>query len=111
MVLWLKVHTSTAGGEGLIPDQGTRILHASWSSQNKENRNKNSPLKIIRPEKKSNKSIGQRNPLGVQCLGLGSFPAVAWVQSLVRELRPHKLCSVAGKNIQRTNISYLRLIC
>lgn len=28
-----------------------------------------------------------------QWLGLGSFTSGAWVQSLVRELRPHKLCS------------------
>ena len=30
------------------------------------------------------------NSLGVQWLELGAFTAVAWVQSLVRELRCHK---------------------
>ena len=31
------------------------------------------------------------NSLAVQWLGPGAFTAVAWVQSLVRELRSHKL--------------------
>ena len=33
----------------------------------------------------------------VQWLGLGAFTAVAWVQSLVGELRSYKLCSAAKK--------------
>ena len=33
----------------------------------------------------------------VQCLWLSTFTAVAWVQSLVRELRSHKPCGVAKK--------------
>ena len=37
------------------------------------------------------------NFLAVQWLGLGTSTAVAQVQSLVRELRSHKLCSVAKK--------------
>ena len=28
-VQWLRLHTATAGGTGLIPGQGTKILHAS----------------------------------------------------------------------------------
>ena len=35
MVQWLRLCTSTAGGMGLIPDQGTKILHATMSSQTK----------------------------------------------------------------------------
>ena len=35
--------------------------------------------------------------LAVQWLGLGAFIAVAWVRSLVGELRFHKLCSMAKK--------------
>ena len=32
-VQWLRLHTSTVGGVGSIPDWGTRILHATWCSQ------------------------------------------------------------------------------
>ena len=32
-----------------------------------------------------------------QWLGLGTFTVVATVQSLIRELRSHKLCGVAKK--------------
>ena len=28
MVQWLRLHACTAGGMGLIPGQGTKILHA-----------------------------------------------------------------------------------
>ena len=35
------------------------------------------------------------NSLVVQWLGLSAFTARAWVQSLVRELRSHKLCGMA----------------
>ena len=34
----------------------------------------------------------------VQWLGLGTLLPWPWVQSMVRELRSHKLCSVAKKN-------------
>ena len=40
------------------------------------------------------------NSLVVQCLGLGAFTVVAWVQSLVRELRSHKLCGQKTTNKQ-----------
>ena len=33
VVQWLKLHISTVGGTGLIPDHGTKILHATWHSQ------------------------------------------------------------------------------
>ena len=36
------------------------------------------------------------NSLGAQRLALGAFTAVAWIQSLVRELRSCKLCTMAG---------------
>ena len=32
-VQWLRLHTSSAGGAGLIPGQGTRIPHATRHSQ------------------------------------------------------------------------------
>ena len=37
MVQWLRHHASTAGAMGLIPGQGTKILHAAWHSQKKKN--------------------------------------------------------------------------
>ena len=30
---WLRLHTANAGGGGLIPDQGSKILHATQHSQ------------------------------------------------------------------------------
>ena len=38
-----------------------------------------------------------KSSLVVQWLGLSAFTAVAWVQALVRELRSHKLPSMAKK--------------
>ena len=32
-VQWLRLHVSTAGGTGLIPGLGTKILHAAWCGQ------------------------------------------------------------------------------
>ena len=32
-VQWLKLHASTSGGAGLIPGQGTKILHAAQRGQ------------------------------------------------------------------------------
>ena len=37
----------------------------------------------------------------VQCLWLGTFTAVAWVQSLVGELRSHEPCGMAKKKKKR----------
>ena len=34
MVQWLRLHTSTAGGTGLIPGWGTKILPAMWHNLN-----------------------------------------------------------------------------
>ena len=36
VIQWLRLHTSTAGGMGLIPDWGTKILHARVSKQKKK---------------------------------------------------------------------------
>ena len=37
MVQWLKFHASTAMGAGLIPGQGTKILHAvAWPVKKKK---------------------------------------------------------------------------
>jgi len=35
VVQWLRLHASTPRGMGLIPDQGTKILHAPQHSQKK----------------------------------------------------------------------------
>lgn len=35
-VQWIRLHPLNAGGEGLIPDLGTRIPHAEWQGQKKE---------------------------------------------------------------------------
>ena len=32
-VQWLGLHASTAGGTGLIPGQGAKVLHAAWHGQ------------------------------------------------------------------------------
>ena len=34
MVQWLGLHGSNVGGTGSIPGQGTKMLHATWDSQN-----------------------------------------------------------------------------
>ena len=34
-VQWLRLHTSSAGGLGSIPGQGTKILCAAWRGRNK----------------------------------------------------------------------------
>ena len=47
------------------------------------------------------------NYLAVQWLGLGTFIVVAWVQSLVGELRFHKTNGTAKKPQKTTNIVYL----
>ena len=39
-VQWLGRCASTAGGMGLIPGEGTKILHATWSGQKKEKKRK-----------------------------------------------------------------------
>ena len=38
MVQSLGLHTSSAEGTGLIPGQGTEILHAAWHGQDKQNK-------------------------------------------------------------------------
>ena len=54
-----------------------------------------------------------RNSLAIHQLGLGTFSSMAWVQSLVRELRSHKLCGQKRKeNLKcRSFFSIFVLIC
>ena len=40
VVQWLRICTSTAGGIGSIPGQGTKILHAMQCSEKKKKINK-----------------------------------------------------------------------
>ena len=66
MVQWLKCHTSTAGGTGLIPGQGIKIPTSSAAKKKKKKKMKENfflnwikmyqLLKII--EKKSNPNLG-----------------------------------------------------
>ena len=48
-VQWLRLHTSTAGGTGSVPGQGTESLHAAWHGQKtkKERNNREYSEKII----------------------------------------------------------------
>ena len=39
---------STAGGTGSIPDQGTKILHATWSRQKKKKEKKIRQIEHLR---------------------------------------------------------------
>ena len=48
-----------------------------------------------------------RNSLAVQWLRIGTFIAVAWVQSLVGELRSHKLHNSAKNNNNNKNLHIL----
>ena len=43
VVQWLGLHTSNAGGVGLIPGHGTKIQHAVWCGQKK-----NDKIELIR---------------------------------------------------------------
>ena len=38
-IQWLRLHASTAGGAGSIPGQGTKIPHAMWCDQKKQELN------------------------------------------------------------------------
>ena len=49
------------------------------------------------------------NSLVVQCLGPDAFTAVAWVQSVVRDLTSCKLPSVATKQTNKTK-THLELV-
>ena len=51
VVQWLRLHASNAGGAGLIPGWGTKILHAVWHSQ-KQKRGKIENKARIPGEKK-----------------------------------------------------------
>ena len=41
VVQWLRLHTSTSGGVGLIPDQGSMTPHATQCGQTKIKKNNN----------------------------------------------------------------------
>ena len=49
------------------------------------------------------KQMETGNALAVQWLGLREFTAGAWVQTLLRELRSHKPCSMAKKEKKDRN--------
>ena len=43
-VQWLRLRTPYTGGMGLIPGQGTKILHAAWCGQKKKKKEKTTDL-------------------------------------------------------------------
>ena len=47
MIQWLKLLTSTAGGEDLIPGPGTKISRASWPKKGGGERGKYSALSKV----------------------------------------------------------------
>ena len=47
MVQWLRLCTSSAGGAGLIPGQGTKIPHAVGCSKKKKKKNKKLTSQIM----------------------------------------------------------------
>ena len=51
------------------------------------------------------------NSLTVQWLGLGIFTTMAWVQSLVGELRSHEPHGVAEKKKERNSALSLHIFC
>ena len=55
-VQWLRLHAATAGGMGLIPGQGTKILYVLWCSQKKK---KNKFIFYI--EKTTSKTLNNYN--------------------------------------------------
>ena len=57
MVQWLILYTSTAGGMGLIPDQGTKIPHVMWRGQKRKKINK---VKISLKGKEVHKGDAER---------------------------------------------------
>ena len=54
-VQWSRLHTSTAGGTGLIPGQGTKILHATARCGQKK--------KKKRKKERKKKEIAETAPL------------------------------------------------
>ena len=44
VVQWLRLQASTAWGMGLIPGQGSKILHAIWCGQKRKKKRKKSYL-------------------------------------------------------------------
>ena len=46
VVQWLRLHTSTSGGGGLIPDWGSMIPHATQCGQTKTKKNNNKKTDI-----------------------------------------------------------------
>ena len=61
-VQWLSLCTSTAGGPGLIPDQGTKILKATLYGQSLKKKKKGSKIHCTFAEKKESRGKGQKVP-------------------------------------------------
>ena len=58
VVWWLGLHTSTAGGTGLIPGGGTKILQTAWCGKNNKTKtNKQKLLKGIKAMYTANVAI------------------------------------------------------
>ena len=65
------------------------------------NRKQQNSVKQLPFNKKLIKTNKRKVKVGVPWLGFEAFISVAWVQSLVRELRPYKLYGVAEKRSMR----------
>ena len=71
-VQWLRLPASTAGGTGVIPGRGTKILHATWWHKKKKKsilrvRNRGSSTQHVFPELVLCAGTGQtstHHPLG-----------------------------------------------
>ena len=72
VVQWLRLPTSSAGGLGSIPDQGTMILHAMLHSQKKKKKAKNTETRY-----------GINHPPIVPLHSLQSVPSPSFLEPLI----------------------------
>ena len=67
MVQWLRLHASTAGGMGLIPGRGTKVLNAMRCSQTKNLKAMNNLKTKNRVWRLSGTPQGTETPTLQQC--------------------------------------------
>ena len=75
MVQWLGLHTSTAGGAGLIPGRGTNIPHATLHSQKKktkQNKTKTQNKKLLELRETLVENIEAKRPQTLQPTSRGN---------------------------------------
>ena len=74
-----------------LDSHSLKIWHYSTTKKNKKTKKKWCDIFLL-------EKVSSRNSLAVQWVGFSTFTAVAGVQILARELRSHRLCSMAQKN-------------